>query len=430
VLKNPASTRRAALAAVAACALTIPLLAPFGPQPSARAQEGAQQTQQTRPRRVGQQQQPAPTGTPPASASAAPRAPAAAGGEEVGEDDVVRVETELVFVPTVVTDRTGRPITNLRAEDFAVFEDGERKDITNFSTPEAPITVAMVMEYSNLTNYYLRGDYYEPGRYEVLRPMAQFLSQFVRPPEDYVSVIAYDMRVTPLTDFTNDPNRINTVVGLLLRSRPVSNEANLFDALKLVLVGGRADSVVLEESKERTAEYAGMATLQGRRKAVFLISSGVDTFSKINYDEARKIAQNAGVPIYIIGTGNLFFKKYGDNLPAEDGLLGNVTPGRMTLLQAQNALKTFAKETGGEYFPITFPGELNSALSTINALMRNQYSLGYNPGDRRDGKKHKIEVRVDVDGDGQFDDKEFIVKARQFYNAPKEGEQKTASTKQ
>lgn len=334
--------------------------------------------------------------------------------------DVVKVASALVNVEAVVINkRTKQIVTGLKRENFHVFEDNVKQEITNFSTPEAPITVAMVLEYSNLLNNYLRSDYYEPGRYEILRPMAYFLSQFIKPPDDYVSVVAYDMRATPITDFTNDPQRINQVVSIMLRARPVSNEANLYDALKLVLVGGRADAVVLEESKSRTAEYGGMTAIQGRRKAVFLVSTGIDTFSKINYDQARRVAQDAGIPIYVIGVGNLFMKKYGDYLPPTDGLLGTTTPGRMTLLQAQNTLSTFAKETGGEYFPITFEGELTSALQSINALMRNQYSLGYNPGERRDGKKHKIVVKVDVDGDGTLDEKDFIVKARQFYNAPK-----------
>ncbi|MCA1558230.1 MAG: hypothetical protein LC731_06795 [Acidobacteria bacterium] len=65
-----------------------------------------------------------------------------------------------------------------------------------------------------------------------------------------------------------------------------------------------------------------------------------------------------------------------------------------------------------------------SALESINALLRNQYSLGYNPGEKRDGKQHKIVVKVDVDGDGQYDDKEYVVQSRQFYNAPKDETQK------
>ena len=147
------------------------------------------------------------------------------------------------------------------------------------------------------------------------------------------------------------------------------------------------------------------------------MASGIDTFSKINYGDARKVTQNAGIPIYIIGTGNLFFKKYEDRLDATDSLTG--MPGRMTWLQAQNTLKTFAKETGGAYFPVTFEGELPKVLGSINALLRNQYSLAFNPGDVHDGKQHKLQVSVDVNGDGVYDDKEYVIQARQFYNAPK-----------
>ena len=61
----------------------------------------------------------------------------------------------------------------------------------------------------------------EPGQYEMLRPMAMFLQQFIKPPDDFVSVVAYDMRPTPLTDFTNDPGRIGQVINLLLRNAPL-----------------------------------------------------------------------------------------------------------------------------------------------------------------------------------------------------------------
>jgi hypothetical protein len=125
------------------------------------------------------------------------------------------------------------------------------------------------------------------------------------------------------------------------------------------------------------------------------------------------------VPIYIVGTGSLFLKKYDHRLPAEDGIGGATSPGRMSFLQAQNTLKTFANETGGAYFEMTFPGQIPAILNSINAMMRNQYSLAYSAGDRRDGKRHKIVVKVDVDGDGTYDDKEFAVKARQYYNSPK-----------
>ncbi|HEV2879699.1 MAG TPA: VWA domain-containing protein [Pyrinomonadaceae bacterium] len=333
--------------------------------------------------------------------------------------EVVKVITNLVNIETVVIHKKSKQIVgNLKQANFAVFEDGVQQQITNFATPEAKLNVAVVIEYSKLAqalSAYGSGGY-EDGRRELIAPAALFMQDAVQR-GDYISVIAYDMRPTPLTDFTNDPRRVNEVINLLVRNRPAFRETNLFDALKLTLVGGRADSVVLEDNQPEKSDYTGLASVEGRRRAVFLIATGIDTFSKTNYDQARKIAQNAGVPIYIIGTGNLFYKKYSDQMDATDTLNG--FPGRLTLIQAQNTLSTFAKETGGAYFPVTFEGELRSTLASINALMRSQYSLGYNPGDRRDGKQHKIVVKVDINGDGVYDEKEFEVQHRKFYNAPK-----------
>jgi Ca-activated chloride channel family protein len=330
------------------------------------------------------------------------------------------ITTQIVNVDTVVYHKkSGQIVANLKKPNFAIFADGVQQTITNFSTPEAPITVAMLVEYSKwseLFGLYGSGGY-EPGIYEVIRPTAMFLTRFIKPPDDYVTVVAFDIRPTPLTDFTNDPGRIGAVISLLLRNSPAFRETNLFDALKFVLVGGRGDSVVLEENKSEKSDYSGLVSVQGRRRAVVLIASGIDTFSKINYGETRKVLQNAGVPVYIIGTGNMFKKLYGDQLPATDSLGG--MPGRMTWLQADNTLSTFAKETGGAYFPVTFEGELPQVLTNINSLLRSQYSLAFNPGEVNDGKQHKIQVRIDIDGDGTYDDKEYVIQARQFYNAPK-----------
>jgi len=335
------------------------------------------------------------------------------------EDEIVKVTANLVNVDAVVYHKkTKQLIGNLTKANFALFENGVRQEITNFSTPEAKLNVAVVIEFSKLTEGLglAQTGGWDYGTREVIAPAALFMQDAVQR-GDYLSVVAFDMRPTPLTDFTNDPSRVNQVISLLLRNQPAFRETNLFDAIKFTLVGGTGDAVVLEGGGDRRAEYAGLVSVQGRRRAVLLIASGIDTFSKINYDNARRIAQNAGIPIYIIGTGNMYYKRFEHLLSATDGLLGQ--PGRMTFQQAANALNTFARETGGAYFPVTFESEAPSAISSINALMRHQYSLGYNPGEKRDGKRHKIEVKVDVNGDGQWDDKEYEVNHRQFYVAPK-----------
>lgn len=338
------------------------------------------------------------------------------------DDEELKIETNIVNVDAVVFNKkSGQIITGLKKENFAIFENGKKMEISQFAMPDQPITVTLVVEFSKWSEvfgYYGSGGW-ESGTSEVIRPVAYFLSQFIKPPDDYASVIAFDMRPTPITDFTNDPARLRATVDLLLRNRPAFRENNLFDAVKFALVGGKGDSVVLENSKERTTEYGGMVDVNAKRRAIILVASGIDTFSKTNYDQARKVIQNSGIPIYIISTGNLFYKRYENQLPPTDSLTG--MPGRLTFLQAKNAMNTFAKESGGMHFEMTFESELPAYLQSINALLRNQYSLAYDLVEKREpGKKYKLEVKVDVNGDGVYDEKQYEVQHRPFYTTPKE----------
>lgn len=339
----------------------------------------------------------------------------------VVDDEELKIDTNIVSLDAVVfSKKGGQIITGLKRENFAIFENGKKVEISQFSTPEQPITVSLVVEFSKWSEvfgYYGSGGW-DNGTSEVIRPVAYFLSNFIKAPDDYASVIAFDIRPTPITDFTNDPGRLRQTVDLLLKNRPAFRENSLFDAVKFALVGGKADSVVLEDSKSKTMEYGGMVDVKAKRRAIILVASGIDTFSKSNYDQVRKVIQNSGVPIYIISTGNLYYKKYESRMPATDGIDG--APGRLTFLQAQNAMNTFAKESGGMHFAMTFESELPSYLQSINALLRNQYSLSYDVEEKREpGKKYKLEVKVDVNGDGVYDDKQYEVQHRPFYMTPK-----------
>lgn len=337
------------------------------------------------------------------------------------EKEVLTVETDIVNVDAVVYNKkTNQIVTGLKKENFQIYEDGVKQNIASFTTPESPITVTLVLEYSKWTEMFgsAAGGRFEPGTYEAIRPVAQFVSQFIKPPGDYASVIAFDMRPTPITDFTNDPERLRQTIDLLLRNQPAFRENNLFDAVKFSLVGGRADSVVLENSEKRSSDYGGMVSVKSKRRAIILVASGIDTFSKTNYSDVRRIIQEAGIPIYIISTANLFFKKYEDRMDAMDGISG--MPGRLTFLQAKNAMNTFAKESGGMHFEMTFSSEVPAYLSTINGLLRSQYSLAYDLVQKHEpGKKYKLQVKVDVDGDGTTDEKQFIVQHRPFITTPK-----------
>ena len=343
----------------------------------------------------------------------------------------IRIDTNIVNVEAVVYNKkTSGILQGLKKENFEIYEDGIKQDIENFATPQAPVTMVMVLEYSKLVDFLGQptGGNFEYGRVEILRPAYEFVNRFVQP-KDFISIVAYDIRPTPLVDFTDDKSKLMAAVNLLIRNNPAFSESNLYDALKLVLRGGTGDSVVLEESKEpkkEKTEYAGLGEVNGHT-AILLVGSGLDTFSKINFDTIRKIVENSGVPIYVIGTGNLFMKKYDGAAqmdPGRGGILVNgIQIDRMTMLQAQNTLKTFADSSGGKYFPVTFQGEIPGVMQSISALVRNQYSLGYTPTNtRQEGKRRKILVKVNL-GD-QIDPKLIVVQHRQSYVELKPGEKK------
>jgi VWFA-related protein len=337
----------------------------------------------------------------------------------------ITIGTDVVNVEAVVYNKkTGGVIQGLKKEHFEIYEDGIKQEVENFSTPEAPVTMVLLLEYSKLIDVLGSGTggFFEPGRVEILRPAYEFVNRFVQP-KDFISIVAYDIRPTPLVDFTDDKSKLLQAVNLLIRNNPAFSESNMFDALRFVLRGGKGDAVVLEDGKDadknNQAEYAGLYEVNSRT-AILLVASGLDTFSKINFDEARKIVENSGVPIYVLGIGNLFLKKYDQYLdPGRGTNIGGIPFDRMTMLQAQNTLKTFADSTGGKYIPITFPGEIPAAMQTIQALVRNEYSLGYTPTNtRREGKRRKIQVKVNL-GD-QIDPKLIIIQHRQSYVEPKD----------
>jgi VWFA-related protein len=135
------------------------------------------------------------------------------------------------------------------------------------------------------------------------------------------------------------------------------------------------------DTAERMSEIEG-------RKAIVCISSGVDTFSKLTFDKTRRALQNAGVPIYALG----LMQALREYLDAR-GYLGPIA--RLDFLQADNNLRTFAKETGGMAFLPRFYGEFPSIFRAIHEALRNQYMITYNPTNQaRDGKFRKLKVEL------------------------------------
>jgi Ca-activated chloride channel family protein len=389
-MKSLALIRAAMTAALVFVLLTASIL----PHTNVLAQSGRQPAKKdvekkTDKQKVDQSQEPAPP---------VPK--------DIKQEPPIKLSTQVVNIDvTVVDKKSGRLYTNLTKKQFTIYEDGVKQETTNFSSGEGPMTAVLLLEnnYGNRN----RVNYFDPSfAREIFQSAATFVQGFVKP-EDHIAVVTYSMKPKVIQDFTGDSGRLYQAVLSAARDTLNFSEANMYDALSFALLGGKAIQLYAEEGGE--SEYIGVQEVEGH-SAVILITLGIDTFSKITYDKAMKIVARAGVPVFIVGVGNLFFKKYEHLMQPEQ---------RLTFLQAYNGLNTFAKLSGGAYFPMTFEGEIPAIMQSIQAMLRSQYSLGYSPTNtRREGKERKIRIEVDIDGDGQPDNKMLDLHYREKYIEP------------
>lgn len=276
--------------------------------------------------------------------------------ESALEGPSFHVESNVVTVDVSVLDNKGNFIPGIPKGAFRILEDGAPQKLTNFSMGEAPITISMVIEFSNLFQ-----SYYGQGWYQTLSAAYGFVQTLK--PEDYVAVVAYDMKPEILSDFSADRSKTQEALSRLRIA--AFHEANLFDAV--------------------TDTANRMQAIEGR-KAILLIASGIDTFSKQTFDQCRKKLQEYGVPIYVFG-----LLQAAREMADARGGMGAIA--RLDFLQADNEMRTFAKETGGKAFFPRFYGEFPGIFNEVSQAMRNQYSLGYMPtNNARDGKFRKIKI--------------------------------------
>jgi VWFA-related protein len=263
-----------------------------------------------------------------------------------------KTDVELVTVDAAVLDNHGNPIPGIPGGNFRLLEDGVPQKIDKVELGQAPITVALLIEFSQVFQRY-----WGPVWYQTLQLAFGFASTLQ--PQDYCAVIAYDIRPEILTDFTNDRQRVQEALNRMQMA--AWQEANLFDALI--------------ETTDRMSGVEG-------RKAIVLISSGVDTFSKATFDQTRKAVQQNGVPIYAIGLMQALRIIHPPSGSEE-----------MTFLQADNQMHTFAAESGGQSFFPRFEGEFGSIFQAVHQALRSQYVITYTSSNKtRDGAFRKIKI--------------------------------------
>jgi VWFA-related protein len=282
----------------------------------------------------------------------------------------------------VLLEKTHQFVPGLKPTNFRVYEDGVVQKVSGFKRVEAPITALMICEFAS-NNYRYVYD---------MRNAAFSFAQSLRP-QDYVALMTFDMHTQIQLDFTQDKRQLMQAINSLII--PGFSETNVFDALY--------------EGIDRLERIEG-------RKYIILIASGRDTFSKLTLDKILKKVKSAqDITIYTISTGGFMNAMRGENI---------------TMLQADNEMRTFSSLTGGDsYFP-RFTAEFNDDFNEINQNIRAKYELVYRPlNAKQDGTYRKLRVEL-VDDEGQplriQDEKhkplKYDVIAREGYRAKQEVE--------
>jgi VWFA-related protein/TonB family protein len=347
--------------------LWLALAAALGPAASNAQTQGQSpaQTPVVRPRTVKPKEEAAPPAATPSAAAPAQSAPAQPNAapvqtnsapaqsspapsdasqtdEAVDENEVVRVESNLVIIPASVVDYRGRAITDLKAEDFELKIDGELKPIGDVSRAETPVNVALLFDNSASLS---------SAREFEKQAAVRFFQSVVRP-IDRAAVYSISTMPTLSQGLTNDvPRLVRTIQNF---GKPDGATA-LFDALA------------------QAADY--MRPLAGR-KVLVLVSDGTDTVSDATFEEAINRALLAECQIYVVQTRQV-----------EDPNLHDTV--------SEQRMYKITEQTGGEVFVPQSVEELDAVFSQISLDISQQYLLSYNPQDERRDKYFRfISLRV------------------------------------
>jgi VWFA-related protein len=300
----------------------------------------------------------------------------------VAQDQPIRVEVNLVSILASVRGKSGALISNLQKDDFKIYEDGKEQQIKNFTREtDLPLTLGLLVDTSGSQQRLIDIEQ---------RAASQFFSKVIRP-KDQAFLIQFGAEAELLQDLTNSARLLQKGLDQLRLSVPVGglhpgpvptmqNQAGtiLYDAVYLA-------------ANEQLKREVG-------RKAIVLITDGVDTGSKISRDKAIEAAQKGDVMIYSI--------YYVDRAAYGGGGFGSISFGG----NGEGELRRMSSETGGQVFHVDRGHSLDDIFREIQEEMRSQYAITYQPpSPKRDGSYHKIDIKLS--------NKDYKPQARKGYYA-------------
>ena len=276
------------------------------------------------------------------------------------DDDVLRVDTDLVVLNITVTDKNGKYIPNLKLSDFKIFEDGQEVKgelIKSFSLQESPFASVVLLDTSGSME----------ARLTLARSAAIRFLDGLRP-EDVAAVYKFDYKVEPVQDFSSGRDLAPMAFGMKARGMTTLHDA------------------IVEAAK-------ALADRSEMRKAIVVLSDGMDTYSKSSAGKALDSALAIGASIYAV------------DMTATDG---NATRNHQTAA----VLRNFAERTGGRFIATPGGPGLRDAFASIAEELGHQYTIAYRPSNTtRDGKWRALDVKLSKS--------ELMVRTRKGYRAPK-----------
>jgi len=284
-------------------------------------------------------------------------------------DDAVRLGTDLVNVLFTAVDRNNRVISDIRQDEITVLEDGRPQQVFTFKRETTlPINIAILMDLSGSQEYTFPQEKIAAG---------EFLRSIIRPGKDSAAILTFQDDVELVQGLSSRTDTLNRAFDEIQYSRRFGSSSSrhqataLYDAIYIT-----SDEVLARDEMRRTA-----ADDQVTRRAIILLTDGVDNASRRKLDEAIDRAWRAGVIIYSIGIGDRF---------RFEGV-------------REDVLKRLGEETGGRaYFP-RGADDLIYDFRQIEAELRSQYLVAYSPSNStHDGRFRRVEVRVNARPDARL----------------------------
>jgi Ca-activated chloride channel homolog len=302
------------------------------------------------------------------------------------DDELIKVETNLVTTPVSVLDRQGRFIPGLKKRDFKIFEDGVPQTITYFASEETPFTVVLLIDVSPSTKYKID---------EIHYAAVTFVNQLR--PTDKVMVIAFDQRIRVLSEPTSDKTKLYSAIYKANFGSGTSlyEAVNFTTNLDLINVTGRKAVVLFTDGVDTTSRTATLESTV----------AGVQEVDALFYPVRYNTATDSTASIFR-GPGGAPAALPSDiaALLAQRGITIDPRAARMPTARGNSIneyergkkyLEALALNTGGRMFDADSITNMEEAFKGVAEELRRQYSIGYypeNPG--QPGERKSVKIRV------------------------------------